>query len=66
MDNAFTPRPFAGFTTADLRKRVATATGEKAGKMAAEIERREKVAAGNVEVMTAAERLRFAKTGNAG
>ena len=58
MDSAFKSRPFAGYTTQQLRD---IASGETEGtrrQMEAEIARREKVAAGDESVMTPSERLR--------
>lgn len=75
MDAAFKTAAFPGFTTQKLRERVAgwevnnaaaRAAGLHAGvdiyeRMRSEIERREKVAAGDVSVMTPGERLRHAR-----
>lgn len=65
-DSAFKSAPFSGFTTDQLRARVAA---DERGEtnlpdatyngMVAEIARREAVARGDVSVMTPGERLRF-------
>ncbi|TIW56699.1 MAG: hypothetical protein E5V54_11310 [Mesorhizobium sp.] len=64
MDNAFKTAPFAAYTTKQLQ--IAIVAGSQASdRMHAEIARRARVEAGDVEVMTPGERLRFAKTGKA-
>jgi hypothetical protein len=56
MDNAFTGRAFPGFTTAELRAKVANGCGS--AKMVAEIARREAVANGDMSQASTGERLR--------
>jgi sporulation-control protein spo0M len=58
MDSAFKAAPYSGYTTDELRQMVSRPSA-KAREMWAEIDRRERVAAGDVSVMTAAERLRY-------
>ena len=59
MDSAFATAPYSGYTTDQLR--VMAQTSANAAKMLAEIDRRERVAAGDVSVMTPGERLRHAR-----
>lgn len=67
-DAAFKTAAFPAYTTAALKDRLAGTDGnplplaeETAAKMRAEIARREKVAAGDVSVMSAGERLRHSR-----
>ncbi len=59
MDNAFATKPFGSYTVSNLEAFIAEGRDTE-GKMAAEVARRAKVKAGDVSVMTPAERLRFA------
>ena len=61
MDTAFKPAPFHGHTTRDLMLMV-MAGHDFGGHMRVEIERRNRVAAGDKEAMTDRERLRFLKS----
>lgn len=60
MDSAFKSRPFAGYTTEQLRQYCIGVGRESDNRnaMIAEVARREKVTAGDVSVMTPSERLR--------
>lgn len=60
MDSAFATAPYSGYTTDQLRQMVSRPSAN-AAKMWAEIERRERVAAGDVSVMTPGERLRHVR-----
>lgn len=64
MDAAFATAAYPGNTTAELRRAI-EAGRDTTGKMAAEIERRERAAAGDVSVMTPGERLRHAAAARA-
>jgi hypothetical protein len=66
-DAAFRTADFPGFTTTELRSFVSKgfADPEMDAKARAELDRRERALAGDVSVMTQAERLRFVKTGRA-
>lgn len=57
-DSAFKSAPFPGLSTAELRLAVSRGSS-KAVEIQAEIDRREKAAAGDTSVMTAGERLRY-------
>ena len=61
MDVAFKSKPFPGFTTAELRASVAAGTASLL--VIKEVERRDRVASGDVSSMTDAERLRHARKG---
>lgn len=64
-DSAFQSAPFPAYTTAHLREIADNMLVPETGaKMRAEIERREKRDAGDVSVMTPAERLRHIRKGN--
>lgn len=58
MDSALTARPFPSMTTQQLRDYAPRCPADVLPKVEAEIARREKVAAGDVTVMTPVERLR--------
>ncbi len=60
MDSAFATAPYSGYTTDQLRQMVSRPSAN-ARAMWAEIDRREKVAAGDMSVMTPGERLRHAR-----
>ena len=64
-DAAFKSAPFAAYTSAELRAAVERGenSADARAKMVMEIARREKVAAGDVSVMTPGERLRHARKG---
>jgi hypothetical protein len=62
MDSAFPSAPFASFSTAELVRYVGSGIETPIAKrMRDEIARREKVAAGDVSVMTPGERLRHVR-----
>lgn len=63
MDSAFKTAPYPACTTAQLRDAVAAGRGNPV--MLAELERREKVAAGDRSVMTDGERLRVVRAEHA-
>lgn len=60
MDSAFNTAPYSGYTTAQLREFIADPDANMITSevMRREIERRERVAAGDFSVMTPGERLR--------
>jgi len=62
-DSAFKTAPYPSYTTAQLRERAADPQTSDATAilMQNEIERRDRVAAGDRSIMTPSERLRFAK-----
>jgi hypothetical protein len=63
-DAAFKSAPYAAYTTTQLRiyiKEPQELNEETVAKMQAEVDRREKVAAGDWSVMTDGERLRHAQ-----
>jgi len=65
MDNAFKTAPYSGYTIGQLRVMAAKGS-DNAPIMLAEIARRERVAMGEVEVMTPGERLiHFSRIRNA-
>lgn len=59
MDSAFPTADYPGYTTNELREFLRKKPDN--AKMSAEIERRERVAQGDVSVMTPGERLRYAR-----
>ena len=59
MDSAFAPAAYPAYTTDDLRHMLRTRPG--CAPIMNEIYRRERVAAGDVSVMTAGERLRHVR-----
>ena len=61
MDSAFATAAYPGYTTDELRQMVSRPSAN-ARAMWAEIERRERVAAGDVSVMTPGERLRHVRS----
>jgi hypothetical protein len=61
-DAAFKTGAYPGYTTDQLRKMMETSHLEVKMRMSDEILRRERVAAGDVSVMTPGERLRFYRT----
>lgn len=63
-DAAFRNAKYPAYTTDELKAFLAEGRDGE-GHMAAEIDRRERVAAGDVSVMTDGERLRFARKGGA-
>lgn len=67
-DAAFKSAPFSAYSTPELETRITALRGDGFSvdvvvKMRAEINRRAKVEAGDVSVMTPGERLRFAAKG---
>lgn len=60
MDSAFKTAAYSGYTTDQLRQMVSRPSAS-ARAMWAEIDRRERVAAGDVSVMTAGERLAYVR-----
>ncbi len=62
MDVAFGPGGFPGFTTRELMLFIMDGRDAN-GEMRIEIERRNRVAAGDFEAMTHGERLRYSRNG---
>jgi len=66
MDAGFKSAAFPGYTTDELKAFLAgNPLPSAVENMKAEIERRERAAAGDTSVMTDGERLRFVRTGKA-
>jgi sporulation-control protein spo0M len=61
MDSAFATAAYSGYTTDELRQMVSRPSAN-ARAMWAEIDRRERVANGDVSAMTAGERLRHVRS----
>lgn len=59
MDNAFRSKPYPGMTLAQLE--AVAAKGNADPRIVAEIERRQKVAAGDLTLMYPAERQRYCR-----
>lgn len=58
-DSAFKSAPFSGYTTEELLASIARNNDKIGNHMQAEVDRRVKVKAGDITVMTPGERLRY-------
>lgn len=66
-DTAFKTAPFPGFTSAQLRAALDDGGRDRISrdKIETELARRDRIAAGDVSMMTPGERLRFIRSGKA-